>query len=59
MPTLVSPDLTGLTERNEGAFPFVRVISWIDERDLLVAHGSQMPVYGEFFEGRGGPRVGS
>jgi hypothetical protein len=34
-------------------FPLMRVISRIDGRDPLVAHGSTMPVYGKFFEGRG------
>ena len=51
---LPSPsDLTGLKAGNEGVFPMMRVISRIDGRDPMVAHGSPMPVYGEFFEGRG------
>ncbi len=48
---LVQPtDLTALSERNDGAFPIVRVIMRIDGRDPLVSHGSSMPVYGDFFQ---------
>ncbi|MDT8855750.1 cytochrome c [Paracoccaceae bacterium Fryx2] len=49
--TLQPPDLTALTERNNGVFPTVRVVMRIDGREPLVAHGSPMPVYGPFFEG--------
>ncbi len=45
-------DLTRLTARNQGVFPTQRVVSRIDGRDPLVSHGSPMPVYGDFFEGR-------
>lgn len=49
---LVQPsDLTTLTERHGGTFPMTRVVMRIDGRDPLVSHGSDMPVYGEFFEG--------
>lgn len=49
---LVRPvDLTALVSGNGGAFPLLRVIRRIDGRDPLVAHGSPMPVYGDFFEG--------
>ncbi len=44
-------DLTALAAREDGAFPVLRVIRRIDGRDPLVAHGSPMPVYGDFFEG--------
>ena len=44
-------DLTALSSSNAGRFPYARVIARIDGRDPLVAHGSPMPVYGEFFEG--------
>ena len=44
-------DLTGLQERNAGVFPTIRVVMRIDGRDPLVSHGSEMPVYGDFFEG--------
>jgi mono/diheme cytochrome c family protein len=49
---LVQPtDLTGLQAANGGVFPMERVIARIDGRDPLVSHGSQMPVYGDFFQG--------
>lgn len=48
---LQPPDLTKLTERNEGTFPVERVVMRIDGRDPLVSHGSPMPVYGDFFDG--------
>lgn len=48
---LQPPDLTALSARNGGRFPYSRVIARIDGRDPLVAHGSPMPVYGDFFEG--------
>ncbi|TDT77291.1 cytochrome c [Litoreibacter halocynthiae] len=46
-------DLTRLASENDGVFPRVRAISRIDGRDPLVSHGSPMPVFGQFFEGRG------
>lgn len=45
-------DLTQLRRENDGEFPLARVIWRIDGRDPLVSHGSPMPVYGDFFEGR-------
>jgi hypothetical protein len=50
---LVQPsDLTTLIARHQGAFPLERVVMRIDGRDPLVSHGSQMPVYGLFFQGQ-------
>jgi mono/diheme cytochrome c family protein len=50
---LVQPaDLTTLIARYEGVFPLERVAARIDGRDPLVSHGSQMPVYGLFFQGK-------
>ncbi|RLJ58974.1 cytochrome c [Litoreibacter meonggei] len=46
-------DLTRLASENDGVFPRVRAISRIDGRDPLVSHGSPMPIFGQFFEGRG------
>ncbi|NDR56036.1 cytochrome c [Aliiruegeria sabulilitoris] len=43
--------LTELSAANGGVFPFSRVIRRIDGRDMIVAHGSPMPIYGAFFEG--------
>jgi len=51
--TLLPTDLTQLSAANGGVFPRSRVIARIDGRDPLVAHGSPMPVFGPFFEGRG------
>ncbi len=45
-------DLTQLQHKNDDEFPVERVIWRIDGRDPLVSHGSPMPVYGDFFEGR-------
>lgn len=45
-------DLTTLKAGNGGVFPTERVVKRIDGRDPLVSHGSPMPVYGFFFEGR-------
>lgn len=50
--TLQPTDLTQLVAGNGGTFPLGRVVARIDGRDPLVAHGSPMPVYGDFFEGR-------
>ena len=47
---VVAPkDLTMLAQKNGGTFPLERVIARIDGRDALVSHGSEMPVYGDFF----------
>lgn len=45
-------DLSQLQQANDGVFPLVRVIWRIDGREPLVSHGSPMPIFGEFFEGR-------
>jgi len=46
-------DLTQLQNEAKGTFPRSDVIAKIDGRDPLLAHGSPMPVYGAFFEGKG------
>ena len=48
-------DLTQLAAKNEGIFPTLRVVARIDGSDPLVSHGSPMPVYGMFFQGKGVP----
>ncbi len=45
-------DLTLLSASNGGTFPVTRVVRRIDGRDTVIAHGSPMPIYGAFFEGR-------
>ncbi len=44
------PDLTTLSERNGGAFPFERVLRIIDGRAEVEGHGGEdMPVWGRAF----------
>ena len=50
--TVQPTDLTALSAGNDGVFPMGRVVKRIDGRDPLVAHGSPMPIYGDFFEGQ-------
>lgn len=50
--TVDPPDLTRLAAGNGGSFPRARVIWRIDGRDPLLAHGNEMPVYGDLFAGR-------
>ena len=45
-------DLTELALNNSGTFPMARVVKRIDGRDPLLAHGNEMPVYGDLFAGR-------
>lgn len=49
--TLDPPDLTQLAARNAGTFPHRRVIWRIDGRDPVLAHGNEMPVYGDLLSG--------
>jgi|FEC22Drversion2_1045045.scaffolds.fasta_scaffold00585_17 mono/diheme cytochrome c family protein len=49
--TVLPPDLTGLSARNGGVFPTSKVVFQIDGRDPLLAHGGDMPLFGEFFQG--------
>ena len=48
--TVEPPDLTGLAAANDGVFPVFRVVRQIDGRDPMLAHGGQMPVFGQFFD---------
>ena len=47
------PALTGLRDA-EGAFPRFRVMRRIDGRDPFLAHGGEMPVWGDVLDG---PRI--
>lgn len=49
--TLQPTDLTGLRAAAGGDLPVARIVARIDGRDPMVAHGSPMPVWGEFFDG--------
>ena len=43
-------DLTRIAERNEGSFPFLKVMRFIDGTEDVRAHGDpDMPVWGEVF----------
>jgi mono/diheme cytochrome c family protein len=53
--TIQPVDLSGLSQANGGVFPAARLIRRIDGREMLIAHGSPMPMYGAFFDGA--PRV--
>lgn len=46
-------DLTILANELGGTFPIRDVVAKIDGRTALMAHGSDMPVYGPYFEGKG------
>lgn len=43
------PDLTTIAQRNDGAFPFLKVVHMIDGRSGIMAHGTEMPVWGDRF----------
>ena len=45
------PDLRHLAAQNDGTFPRRRVVWRIDGRDPILAHGNEMPVYGELLAG--------
>lgn len=49
--TVLPPDLTRLQADNGGVFPTAQVIFQIDGRDPLLAHGGDMPLFGQFFMG--------
>jgi mono/diheme cytochrome c family protein len=48
--TVEVPDLTGIAERNDGAFPFQEVFMIIDGRTDVRGHGYPMPVWGRRYE---------
>lgn len=53
-------DLTTLSKRNNGAFPFVRVGQVIDGREDITLHGGRdMPFWGHMFGFEAGDRFGS
>jgi mono/diheme cytochrome c family protein len=46
--TVKPPDLTRLSERNNGQFPFLRIFMIIDGRTGVRSHGTEsMPVWGD------------
>jgi mono/diheme cytochrome c family protein len=40
------PDVTGLSARNDGVFPTVKIFQIIDGRTGIRAHGNPMPIFG-------------
>lgn len=46
-------DLTQLTNKGKGVFPRSGLIAKIDGRDPIISHGSPMPIFGRYFEGKG------
>lgn len=46
---IATPGLLGLSQANDGEFPFEAVLTTIDGRDGIRAHGSTMPIWGERF----------
>ena len=48
--TIQPPDLTRLTQANDGIFPYLKVFQTIDGRASLRAHGTPvMPIWGDTF----------
>ncbi len=47
--TVPVPGLTGLSAANDGAFPMLDVIHIIDGRTGVRGHGSEMPIWGDYF----------
>jgi hypothetical protein len=45
-----TPGLLTLTQENGGVFPFDAVLTTIDGRDGVRAHGSTMPIWGDRFQ---------
>jgi len=48
--SISTPSLTGLSSANGGVFPFDAILTTIDGRDGVRAHGSTMPIWGERFQ---------
>lgn len=41
-----TPDLTAMSARNDGVFPFAETLRIIDGRETVRAHGGDMPLWG-------------
>lgn len=55
--TIKPPDLTRLSERNGGQFPFLKVFMVIDGRTLVSGHGTRdMPLWGERYQKQVDPK---
>ncbi|SNS76003.1 c-type cytochrome [Tropicimonas sediminicola] len=47
---ITTPSLLELSQANDGSFPYEAVLTTIDGRDGVRAHGSTMPIWGERFQ---------
>ena len=47
-------DLTMISQNNDGVFPFLDVVHAIDGRSGVMAHGREMPVWGDRFMAEAG-----
>ena len=56
--TVAVPDLTTISARNDGAFPFMDIFMVVDGRTGIRGHGYPMPVWGDRFEAEAGERYG-
>ncbi len=54
-----SPNLTLLSQKNDGVFPMLRVLQVIDGRSGVRAHGGAMPLWGEVFTDQIGDSEGA
>ena len=53
------PDLTKLSQANDGVFPFLRVFQTVDGRTSIRAHGTPvMPIWGDTFKTQVGQSAG-
>jgi len=50
MLAIETPDLTELSKRNGGVFPTEAVAMQIDGRSPVLAHGGEMPIFGQSLE---------
>lgn len=56
--TVKPPNLTTLSERNHGEFPYLATMRVIDGRTVVRGHGVLMPIWGEVFKDEIGDRAG-
>ncbi|MCV2866466.1 c-type cytochrome [Albidovulum sediminicola] len=49
--TIPVPDLTRISEREGGSFPWLKVVHLVDGRSGLRGHGGPMPIFGAVFAG--------
>ncbi|MDJ0992213.1 MAG: c-type cytochrome [Dinoroseobacter sp.] len=52
--TIAPPDISRLTDDNNGVFPVSNVVAKVDGRVPVLGHGGPMPIFGPVFEGKAG-----